>query len=52
MYGHTYLMSNIIDQLVQFENIVSQREVDRERYLDRDLDSDSEDNGHGIQALY
>jgi hypothetical protein len=49
MYGHTYLMSNIVDRLCQFEKIV---DIDRDKFLDRELDSESEEFEGGQQALY
>ena len=49
MYGHTYLMSNIIESLENYEKKIGEKDYN----LDKNLDSDSEEMAHGgVQALY
>ena len=43
MYGHTYLMSNIIDSLELYEKLIGEKEYN----LDKNLDSESEEMAHG-----
>jgi hypothetical protein len=53
MYGHTYLMAGLIEGLIKYEEIIGKKVYDFDKFLDRDLDSESDDIGSGgVQALY
>jgi hypothetical protein len=48
MYGHTYLMSNIIENLYSYEKLISEKDIEASR---KESSSEELTNG-GVQALY
>jgi hypothetical protein len=47
MYGHTYLMSNIIENLFSYEKLLGEKENEVSKFLDKDLESSSEELNNG-----